>query len=329
MSRLLSLLVVAALGAAACSAPAAAPSEPAPSTVEPVRIGAAPQSESRLLATIVRHLLEDAGIPAAVSVKENARDARRALELGEALGGVDVLPGYTGQTWLEYLDRPDPPGDPRTSYRRVRQIDADDGIVWLRPAFGSEQRIDRPPANATFAFFVRGTPSVNASIRTMSQLATRLGERPGSTLCIDEEFFRGPDGFGAVSRAYGIDDEDVRPFGVGPEDAVRGVAAGDCLAGLSTATDGDAWRAGLQPLRDDLDVFPAFVVAVQVTEDLLADRPEVEAAVRPLSRQLTTRLLGVWNARVAGRAPVEEVARDAATELSRREAPSPEVEPTS
>lgn len=282
--------------------------EPAPT---PVRVASGPDPETVLLARTMAVLLELQGLPAEVVPFSDARDARRALELGE----VDVRPGYTGEAWLETLGRPDPPSDPGQSYVAVRDHDVDEGIVWLRPRLG--EGIDEPPANATFAFVVQGPPSVDADLRTMSQLASRLSEQPDALVCVDQEFGNRSDGLPAVLSAYSVRSD--RPFlAADPEDAVLGVAAGDCLAGLTTATDGAAWRAGLRPLVDDLQVFPAFVPLPQIRVDAVTDRPLIRVALGPMSAELTTALLGGWNARVVAGEPIEQVAEDAARQLYER-----------
>ena len=294
--------------AAACSPGGEAP-EPTPS-VAPVVVGAGPEQESQLLAAIAVGLLEAEDVAAELRVFDERRDARQALEFED----VDVLPGYTGATWLEVLDRADPPGDPLSSYRRVRQLDLSNGVTWLRPSFGREERIDRPPANATFAFFVRGLPAPSASLQTLSQLASRLADQPDAALCVDPDFAERPDGLEQVLDAYSIP-RGIRRVAAAPEDAVAGVAAGGCVAGLSTATDGQAWRAGLKPLRDDLEIFPAFVVSLQVVTELRRERPEIEDALEPLLSYLTTARLGGWNAHLAAGEAVEVVAADAVQAL--------------
>jgi glycine betaine/choline ABC-type transport system substrate-binding protein len=96
------------------------------------------------------------------------------------------------------------------------------------------------------------------------------------------------------------------------------VVAGDCIAGLTTATDGAAWAAGLRPLVDDLEVFPAFVVLPQARRDAMLERPAISGAISPMAGHLTTALLGGYNARVVAGEPVGEVAVSAAVELARR-----------
>lgn len=274
-----------------------------------VRVASGPDAETALLAHTLRALLGRAGIDADVVAFNDARDARRALEQG----AVDLRPAYTGEVWLETLGRADPPSDPVLSAETVAEEDARQGIVWLLGPF--DDAIDTPPANATFAFVV--DEDTAATVGTVSQLATRLAEEPDAALCIDEEFAARPDGLRAVLTAYSVR-SDQPVLAVGPADAVFGVTAGDCLAGLTTATDGAAWGSGLRPLVDDLRVFPAFVVLPQLRRSVDEQRPEIRRAVAPLSDGLSTSLLAAANARIVGGDALEQVGDELAVELLRR-----------
>lgn len=304
------LLLVLLLVSSACTAVGdGAVSESA--DVELVRVASGPDPETSLLAHTLVALLARAEIPAEVVPFSDARDARHALELGR----VDLRPAYTGEAWLESLGRPDPPGDPLESYLAVSEHDREQDIAWLRPRF--VEGVDAPPANATFAFVVAGPPSIDADLTTVSQLAARLSERPDAVLCVDQEFVSRSDGLRAVLAAYSVR-SDQPVIAADPEEAVRGVAAGDCLAGLTTATDGAAWRAGLRPLVDDLRVFPAFVPLPQVRNEIAEEHRTLRAAIGPLPAELTTELLAAGNARIDADDPVEEVADDLAVELLAR-----------
>ena len=278
---------------------------------DPVRVAVGPDAETTLLGNVAAVLLETGDLEVELVPFAGAEDARQAIELG----AVDVRIGYSGEAWLETLGRPDPPGDPRDSVLEVYRHDLSDGLLWLRPRFGDGP--DEPPANATFAFAVMGPPGADADLRTVSELATRLSEQPEAGVCVDEEFGARPDGLRAVLQAYSVRSD--RPFlAASPEEAVLGVAAGDCLAGLTTTTDGQTWRAGLQPLADDLQVFPAFVPLPQVRVEAVEEHAGLREALAPLPRELTTMLLGGANGAVVGGDEVEEVAADLADRLRRR-----------
>lgn len=305
-----SALVALAAVVGACSGSAGGQQE---AERPPLRVAASDDVEATLLAHVIVALLEADELPAKVRPYADARDAQQALELG----AVEIRPGYTGEAWLESLGRADPPGDPEASFRPVRVHGERRGIRWLPPRFAEEP--DGPPANATFAFAVAGPPSPDADLRTVSQLAARLSERPDASVCVDREFGSRPDGLRAVLEAYRVR-SDRQFLAATPDEAVRGVVAGDCLAGLTTATDGQAGAAGLQLLVDDLEVFPAFVPAVQVREDAIERWPELPTVLAPLGEELTTAMLRGYNARLVAGEPVEVVASEAAEELRARAA---------
>jgi len=280
--------------------------EPSPTGAPPIRVGTGPQPESQLLAAVIVALLGLEGVPAESVVLADAGDARRALELGD----VDVMPSYTGEAWLSVLERADPPSDQATSLARVAEADEQRGLQWLRPPIVPGD-VTTPPADATFAFVV-DDDGPHTDLGTLSQLATRLGQLEAPGLCVDPDFANREDGLPVVLDAYSIAPESVDVQGTVPSEAVLGVAAGECVAGLTSATDGAAWATGLRPLVDDLGVFPAFVVAPVVDQD---DLPRVEDALRPLVDQLTTAMLGGWNARVAQGEAAAVVAEAAAATL--------------
>ena len=307
MLRLWLVVVAGTLGA--CTAVGADPpeSDDAAQGPEPVTVAVGQDAESALLAEVMVGLLEHAGLPAETVRFPGARAARQAIADGE----VDVRAGYTGEAWLETLERADPPGDVRRSFQEVSEHD--DEVVWMQPRF--LEGIDEPPANATFAFVVAGPPSLDAQLTTVSQLATRLSEQADATLCVDHEFASRPDGLRAVLAAYSVR-SDQPVLAAAPDEVVGAVLAGDCVAGLTTATDGAAWASGLRPLVDDLEVFPAFVVVPQLSRVAVAERPQIRAALGPLASNLSTRLLGDWNARVATGEPPDQVAEDAVALLT-------------
>ena len=284
-----------------------------------VRIARTPDREGQLLAGILAELVAAAGMQPVLVDRADPQAARRAL--APAIADADLLVGYSGQTWLEVLGRASPPGDPRASFARVRNADEPDGILWIRPAFELDRGPEGPPANATFGLFVRGVPHADGDIRTIEQLASRLAERPDARVCVDREFGVRPDGWVGLAAAYGIAD---RPLTSAPaSEAVQFVASGDCLVGLASATDGDAWRYGLRLLADPLGVFPAFVVAVQVRAEARDEIPGLLAAVQPFADHLTTRRLGEWNGRVAAGEDPAVVARDGAQDLLEAAQPPP------
>ncbi|MFN2556089.1 MAG: glycine betaine ABC transporter substrate-binding protein [Nitriliruptorales bacterium] len=297
--RRLPILVLAVLMVVACGLPQGV----AQTGREPVRIGTGPEREATLLANILAKLLEANDVPAEVVAFGHSRDARQALELR----GVDVLPSYTGAVGIDEYGWSSAEGDVRNSFERVKRADEENGLVWLPPT----------QANATFAFVVAGPPARMARLQTLSQLASYANDDPDARLCVDPEFAERPDGLETLARIYSLRDDILvrQVLRVSPADTVGRVERGECSAGLVTATDGQAWVAGLQPVQDDLKAFPAFVVAPVVTVELRASRPEVLDALAPFGEAVTTTRLAQWNGRVILGEPVESVASSASARL--------------
>jgi osmoprotectant transport system substrate-binding protein len=289
--------------------PLAACTDAADDTFAPMlRVAVGPEGEVQLLASTIVLLLAEAGISAEPVVFADGRSARQAVEFGD----VELAVVYSGEEWLARLGRADPPADPLAAFDALVEADRALGLTWLVPPAGVG--FEEPPANATFAFFVAGPPSRDADLRTLSELSLRLSERPELSLCVDTEFGRRDDGLAALLSAYSVRRD--RPFlAADPADAVGRVLAGDCVAGLSHATDGRAWRAGMHPLVDDLRFFPAFVPAPLVRTATLEATPGLRRALRPLLDGLSTGMLGRANGAVISGGAVDAVAADLVAQL--------------
>jgi osmoprotectant transport system substrate-binding protein len=285
-------------------------SEAAPDTeVAPVRVGVGGDAESLLLGHVAAELVRAHGIEKEVVTFGHARDARRALNLGE----VEVVPMHTGAVWLDQLGWADPPGDPETSFERVRDADERRDLLWLGPT----------RANATFTFVVAAPPDESAALDSLVDLAVAANADPEVVLCVDPDFAERPDGLAEVARIYGVSDEVLahQVLAVPSTEAVVGVTRGGCTSGLTTATDGQAWLAGLYPLSDPQRTFPAFVVAPVVSREATESHPSLREALEPFGPDLTTDRLAAWNGRVIAGEGVDAVAGDAAgvlLELHRR-----------
>lgn len=304
------VVVVAVLvGGTACEVVSGRDATPtaSPTTGAVVRIGVGPEQESVLVGAVLGELARGAGFTPEVVGLADGEAVRQALEVGD----VDVAPGYTGQVWLEQLGRENPPGDPRSSFQGVASADESNGITWLRPGFDLEAGLSGPPANATLALWA--LPEVAAEAPSIAELGALVAERDSVEVCVDAGFGRRADGWAAVAQRYSIGP--VTLVEATPREAVAGVASGQCVVGLSTLTDGAAWAEELVPLADPLAVFPAFVVSVQLRNQVVDELPDLGPALQPLPDHLTTAQLGTWNAGVGSGEEVATVAVAAAEQL--------------
>lgn len=280
MRTALSALAAVALLAASCA-------QPAPVRGRTVRIGVGSTDEQRVLAALTIAALDRAGI--AVDPRTELGGTRR-LRQEARRGAIDLYWDYTGAAWALGLGQQGPPADPGESYERVRDSDAGQGLIWLDPT----------KANATLALFVRAANQPEDG--TLTALARELSAG-GRRLCADPDFIDRPAGYEALADEYSI--RQLIPLRRASErEAIAAVADGTCLAGLATATSGEAVRAGLVPVADDQRVFPAFIIAPVARADVLERLPEIAGALRPVTGALTTSSLSQLNAQlIAGADP--------------------------
>lgn len=276
-----------AFALAGCSAPSRAEERRSQTVV----VGVGSTVEQQVLAALTWEALRRAGVEVRL---EQELGSTPSLRRNALIGSIDAYWDYTGAAWSLGRGEQAPPADPAESWERISRADEDTDLIWLRPS----------AANATLGFVVRAEdlPPRGAQ-RGMTWLAQRLstGEQ---RLCADEDFVRRPAGLQALAQEYAIALDQVEVLERGEEDAIAGVVAGECFAGLATATSGSAARQGLVAVTDDLRVFPAFIVAPVVREGSTADRSRVRRTLEAVAGLLDTATLARLNAGVeAGREP--------------------------
>jgi osmoprotectant transport system substrate-binding protein len=294
--------MVLALGAVGCRTADAAPA---------LVIGVGSTDEQRVLAALAAEALRRADVPVEVRMGLGGTLGLRRQALADQ---IDLFWDYTGAAWALGLREAAPPADPVESWERVREADGRGGLRWLDPT----------QANATLALVVRMSDlPADTAQRDLGWLA---GELSGGRrrLCADADFIARDGGLRALAAEYGIDASRLPKRAADEAEAVAAVRDGECFAGLATATSGDARAAGLAPVKDELRVFPAFVVAPVVRAGSPADDASVVAALTPLTHALDTATLAELNARVVdGEDPTTIAARFLTALAQRTATPAP------
>jgi osmoprotectant transport system substrate-binding protein len=268
-------------------------------------IGVGSTDEQRVLAALAAEALRRANVPVEVRMDLGGTLGLRREALADQ---IDLFWDYTGAAWALGLREAAPSADPVESWERVREADERRGLRWLEPT----------NANATLALFVRGSDlPADPAQRDLGWLA---GELSGGRrrLCADADFIARDGGLRALAAEYGIDASRLPKRAAGEAEAVAAVGAGECYAGLATATSGAARAAGLVPVDDELRVFPAFLVAPVVRAGSAADDPAVIAALTPVTGSVDTATLADLNARVVDGAEPTAVAAEFLSALEQR-----------
>ncbi|MGI9018380.1 MAG: glycine betaine ABC transporter substrate-binding protein [Euzebya sp.] len=288
LPRGMAILCLAALVLAACTSADEGPAS--------LRVGAGSTTEQQILAAVTvellgRHTVAAEIVPElgdTVDVRDDALDEE-----------IDIYWDYSGAAWALALDLTAPPIDPQESFEAVAAEELENGLRWLGPS----------EVDARLAFFVPGQAVPSAEEATLSWLAGQLGSSAGS-LCADAEYLSARSGFTYLLDTYAIAPDTTATQAAAEEEALAGTADGTCVAGLATATSGQARQLGLVPLTDDQGVFPALVLAPVVVSGGLADIPTVISLLDALAGQLTSGTLAGLNAQAAAGMPIDQVAVD-------------------
>ncbi|BDP43875.1 ABC transporter substrate-binding protein (plasmid) [Deinococcus aetherius] len=271
----------------------------------PVVVGSKLDPEAQLLGQMIVLTLRNAGME--VTDKTALGDTgvnRKALLAGE----IDVYPEYTGNAVYLFSDakiNPKDAGNPSRIYALARQLDAKNGVTWLRPA----------NANNTWVVAVPRRLAQSGRLSTLADLARYL--RGGGTFKIagSPEFFDRPDTMPAFEKAYGFKlraDQKLVLAGATPVQTQTAASAGTSgvNAAMAYGTDGTLAALGLVALKDPLGVQPVYQPAPIIRTASLKADPRIEGLLNRVFAGLDGKTLQTLNGRIAveGRS-AQEVAR--------------------
>lgn len=237
-------------------------------------IGSKNFTEQVVLGELMAQAIERAGLT-----------VERRLNLGgtaiahEALlsGGTDVYVEYTGTALTAIFNEP-PSTDSEQVFTRVRERYASLGLTLL-PRLGF---------NNTFAILVRGEDAKRLGLKTVSELAVMLRQKPEPTwnAGFGYEFLERPDGVKGLSAAYGL------AFAAAPRVMdlnliYRAVAAGEIDVTAGDATSGLIEALGLTVLEDDRRYFPVYDAAPVARAAALLQYPAAADALRRLGGRVS------------------------------------------
>jgi len=252
-------------------------------------VGSKEFTEQKILGQIAILALEDAGADVTDETGlTGTTNVRKALESDE----IDMYWEYTGTSWTEILgnETADAPKDSQELFDAVAEQDLENGIEWIA----------KTSANDTYAFATSAETSEETDVTTLSDYAELVSSDPESaSMCAAAEFLDRQDGWPGLQKAYGfsLPEEQITEVDLGL--VFEALPKGDpCMFGEVFETDGRIPANDLVVLEDDKDYFVGYEVAMTVTEQALADAPELEDVLDPIAAELTTEELQALNAQV-------------------------------
>ncbi|AZO86017.1 glycine/betaine ABC transporter substrate-binding protein [Stutzerimonas stutzeri] len=251
-----------------------------------IRIGARVFTEQTLLAEITAQYLRAKGYDVQVTGGLGSNLARSAHESGQ----LDMLWEYTGVSLVAY-NHVTEKLDSEQSYARVRELDAQKGLVWLTPSKFSNTYALALPKNIADQY-----PQIN----TISELNRVLHNEAetNNLVALDTEFANRSDGLAGMVQLYDMNltRKNIRQMDAGL--VYTALRNGQVFAGLVYTTDGRLNAFKLKLLEDDKHYFPDYTAAPVVRQAFLDAHPQLAAQLKPLAGLFDDNTMRELNARV-------------------------------
>jgi osmoprotectant transport system substrate-binding protein len=264
------------------------------SQAQQIVVGGKGFTEQLLIAEMTSQLLKANGFTPDKRTGMGSAVLRKAMESNQ----VDVCWEYTGTSLITY-NKINERLSAEDTYKRVKQVDGEKGLVWLNPS----------KANNTYAIAMTKEGMEKAGIKTLSDFAKAVNAGKAPTLAMNAEFAGRPDGLPGLEKEYGFKM---------PLDKVKKMDTGLTYQALrdkqveSTlvfATDGRVAAFNFTILSDDKGFFPPYSLTPVVRKEILDKNPKLAPILNGLSAELDDATMAKLNAMIdVDKKTVEEVA---------------------
>lgn len=240
-------------------------------------------TEQQLLSAITQQVLEANGHKVDNRSGMGSAAVRQAMENKQ----IDVYWEYTGTSLITY-NKIEEKLDPEATYEKVKELDAEKGIVWLNPS----------EANNTYGFAMRADDATEKGIATISDLAKSINDGSGLTFASNAEFYARSDGLKPLEEAYGFEfgRANVKRMDTGL--VYQALKDGQVDVGLVFATDGRIPAFNFTMLQDDQGYFPSYALAPVIRDEVLEANPDIGEVLNEVSAKLNDEVMAQLNASV-------------------------------
>lgn len=254
-------------------------------------------TEQQLLSSMTTQYLEGLGYDVTKRAGMGSAILRQAQENGQ----IDLYWEYTGTSLINYNDESAEGLTAEETYAKVKELDAEKGLVWLEPS----------DANNTYALAMRESDANERGIASISDLAAAINDGEDLTFASNAEFYAREDGLRPLQQAYDFrfGRENVKRMDSGlTYPALRDEQVDVALV---FATDGRIPAFDFTVLEDDKNYFPAYSLTPVAREETLEANPELAEQMNALSGMLDAETMASLNARVdVDKESIENVAQD-------------------
>lgn len=264
------------------------------SVAAPLVVGGKNFTEQQIIAEITAQLLRSKGFEVDKRDGLGTAPLRQAQESGQ----IDIYWEYTGTSLISFNKITDKM-DAEATYKKVKELDAAKGLVWLDPS----------RVNSTYAFAMRADDARSRGLASISDLAAKVKSGDKVKFGSNAEFYARPDGLKPLEDAYG--------FEFGRESVVRmdtglvyqALKDGQVDVGLVFATDGRIPAFNFVVLKDDKGYFPAYAMTPVVRKATLDANPKLADLLNAVSAKLDDETMMKLNSAVdVDKKTIEQVA---------------------
>ncbi len=252
-------------------------------------------TEQQIMSAMTAQLLRAKGYTVDVKAGMGSAVLRQAQESGQ----IDVYWEYTGTSLITY-NKFTEKLSPADNYKKVKELDAAKGLVWLNPS----------KANNTYSLAMNADDAKKHGIVTISDLANKVKGGTKLNLASNAEFYARPDGLKPLEQMYGFEfaRDNVKRMDTGL--VYQALKEKQVDVGLVFATDGRVPAFNFVVLKDDKGYFPAYAMTPVVRKQTLDANPKLADILNSLSAKLDDATMSRLNASVdVEKKTVEDVAQ--------------------
>ena len=257
-------------------------------TVPQVVVGTTEDTQHRLVGQMLLLMLHDAGYEA---IDQTGLGDSLAVRSAMTAEDVDVAVETAANALTQYHKLPASalPEDSARAYALASQLDAPQGIAWLKPT----------TAHSGMALIVQQALA-DDGIATIDDLADYLVDSDTPlTLCADEAFLT--DSFGGLSglqRVYGIDFSPDAILTLEANEVYAALHDADCDVAVGAQGDGHINAWSFYALTDTKAFFSTSPLVPIIRQEMLNDVPALDTLLGQLGDYLDDEVMGDLSTRV-------------------------------
>ena len=247
-------------------------------------VGGKAFTEQQIMTAMTVALLKAKGFMPDRKAGMGSAAVRSAIENGQ----IDVYWEYTGTALGVYNKITDKFASADDAYKRIKEVDAAKGIVWLNMS----------PANNTYAFAMNKDDAQKRGIVTMTDYAKAVKGGAKLTFASNAEFYARPDGLPGWQTAYGfeLERDNVKRMDTGlTYNALRDRQVDSAVV---FATDGRIPAFSFVVLTDDKNYASPYNLTPIVRKEVLDKNPKLAEVLNSVSPKLSNETMAKLNASV-------------------------------